>query len=63
MITIPLFLQGLLQFSLEEENLLKFASYAEDFVQSLEMILSQGQKFSDLRVVILGVGKTGCGIS
>ena len=53
----------MLQFSLEEEDLMKFADDAVSFTESLEELLTEGGKFSHLKVVILGAGKTDCGIS
>ena len=53
----------LLQFSLEDKNLDEFIDNADDFSRSLEKSLSKGMKFSNLKVMFLGAGKTEDGIS
>ena len=55
--------QILLQFTLKEKSVLNFASYASEFAESLEESLLQDDHFSDVNAVIVGAGKTKCGIS
>ena len=53
----------MLQFSLEGDDPYEFAGYAPEFSEILESILSEGDTFDKVDAVVLGVGKTDCGIS
>lgn len=53
----------MLQFSLEGDDPYEFAGYAPQFAENLERILTEGYEFENINAVVLGVGKTDCGIS
>lgn len=53
----------MLQFTLDGDDPYEFAGYAPEFAESLERILSKGYEFDNVNAVVLGVGKTDCGIS
>ena len=56
-------LQALLQFSLDGDDPYEFAAYASEFSESIKLILSRDSEFVNVNAVVLGVGKTECGIS
>ena len=56
-------MQVLLQFNLDGDDPYEFAAYAPEFAETLEKILSKGYEFENVNAVVLGVGKTDCGIS
>lgn len=56
-------LQVMLRFTLDGDNPYEFASRASQFAESLEEILSEVYEFDDVNAVILGVGKSSCGVT
>lgn len=56
-------MQVLLQFTLDGDDPYEFASYAPEFAESLEEILSKDSEFNNVNAVVLGVGKSECGVS
>lgn len=53
----------MLQFSLDGDDPYEFAGYAPEFAETLEKVLNEGYAFENVNAVVLGVGKTDCGIS
>ncbi len=53
----------MLQFNLDGEDPYEFAAYAPEFAETLEGILSKGYEFDAVNAIVLGVGKSDCGIS
>ena len=55
--------QILLQFTLDGDDPYEFASYAPEFADNLETILARDTEFDNVNAVVLGVGKTDCGVT
>ena len=53
----------MLQFNLDGDDPYEFAAYAPDFAETLEKILRKSYEFDSVNAIVLGVGKTDCGIS
>ncbi len=57
------FLQIILQFTLESEDPYTFVSHAPEFIKTLNNLLSKGDEFDDVNAVILGAAQMEEGIS
>jgi hypothetical protein len=48
---------------LDGDNPYEFAAYASEFGENIKLILLRDSEFVNVNAVVLGVGKTDCGIS